>query len=68
MEKKESIVPFPFREKKGQFKDYKKFNYRWVKGVVTMLEVSFYARDKKDAKLYIDKVSEINAKNESSGS
>ena len=68
MEKKESIVPFPFREKKGQFKDYKKFNYRWVKGVVTILEVSFYARDKKDAKLYIDNVAEINAKNESSGS
>jgi hypothetical protein len=67
MEKKESIMPFPFR-KKGQFKDYKKFSYRWVKGVVTMLEVSFYARDKKDAKLYIDKVAEINAKNESSGS
>ena len=60
-------MPFPFR-KKGQFKDYKKFNYRWVKGVVTILEVSFYARDKKDAKLYIDKVAEINAKNESSGS
>ena len=36
-------MPFPFR-KKGQFKDYKKFSYRWVKGVVTMLEVSFYAR------------------------
>ena len=60
-------MPFPFR-KKGQFKDYKKHRYRWVKGVVTILEVSFYARDKKDAKLYIDKVAEINAKNESSGS
>lgn len=64
MEKKESIVPFPFREKKGQFKDYKKFSI--MKGVVTLC--TFFARDENDAQLYIDKVAEINAKNESSGS
>ena len=56
-------MPFPFR-KKGQFKDYKKFSI--VKGVVTRCK--FLARDEKEAELYIDKVKEINAKNESAGS
>ena len=57
-------MPFPFREKKGQFKDYKKFSI--MKGVVTLC--TFFARDENDAQLYIDKVAEVNAKNESSGS
>ena len=56
-------MPFPMK-KKGQFKNHKK--YRILEGVVT--KCTFLARDEKDAQLYIDKVKEKNAKNESSGS
>lgn len=61
---KELIMPFPFKGKKSQFKDYKKF--RILKGVVT--QCTFLARDEEDAELYIDKVREKNAENQSSGS
>lgn len=55
-------MPFPFKEKTGQFKDYKKF--RILEGVIT--KCTFHARDEEDAQLYIDKVNEIDAKNKSS--
>ncbi len=55
-------MPFPFKEKTGQFKDYKKF--RILEGVIT--KCTFYARDEEDAQLYIDKVNKIDAKNKSS--
>ena len=55
-------MPFPFKEKTGQFKDYKKF--RILEGVIT--KCTLYARDEEDAQLYIDKVNKIDAKNKSS--
>ena len=57
-------MPFPFKEKKSQFKDYKKFSTTDDLGV----KCTFFARDDKDAELYINKLRNTNAKNESSSS
>ena len=54
-------MPFPFKEKSGQFKDYKRFEI--LEGAVS--RCIFYAKDEKDAELYIEKVKEIDAKNKS---